>query len=368
MWKSILTLSSILLLSACSPNTFTHNSTLTQKETNTSASAKPIVLNSFTGEQLRLIGRFDTNTQGRAQFTWPGSAVEFRFSGSTATIALASTGDVRFQVAVDGAIQDLWVKAGEATYTLASGLAQGEHTVRLTRLTESFALVTALLSDPSVDGKLLPAPAAAQKRLLVIGDSITAGYGVEGADQTCSYAASTSNQQLTYAALAANAVGADLHAIAWSGIGAWRSYSEKTPVNPSILVRYQRTLADDTNSRWNPALYQPDAVLINIGTNDYWEGSVTDEYRAAMKKLIALVHRDYGNKPVYLIISPMLNGAVRDSQKTVLGSLASANVKIVDLGKIETEDGLGCDWHPNKVTNQRMGKALEQQLKTDLKW
>jgi lysophospholipase L1-like esterase len=357
MWKSVLALSSVLFLSACS------QSALNNKATN-----EPTTFNSFTGERSRLIGRFDTNTPGQAQFTWPGSAIEFRFTGTTAKIALASTGDVRFQVEIDGVVQDLWVKNGEAIYTLASGLTQGEHNIRLTRLTESFALVTTLLGDPLVDGKLLPAPTAAQKRLLVIGDSITAGYGVEGADQTCKYSASTSNQQLTYAALAANALKADLHALAWSGIGAWRSYGEKTPVNPSILVRYQRTLADDINSRWNPTLYQPDAVLITIGTNDYWEGSVTDEYRTAMKTLITMVQTDYGDKPVYLIISPMLNGAARDSQKTILGSLVSTNVKVLDLGKMEPEDGLGCDWHPNKITNQRMGKALEQQLKTDLKW
>ncbi len=357
MWKSALILSSLLTLVACSPH-----SRLDQK-----ANA-PVNSNGFTGEQLRLIGRFDTSTPGKAQFTWPGSALEFRFSGTRADIKLASTGDVRFQLEVNGTVQDLWVKAGEANYELASGLPQGEHQIRLTRLTESFALVTTLLSDPVVDGKLLPAPAAAEKRLLVIGDSITAGYGVEGADQHCSYEARTSNQQLTYAALAANKLNADLHAIAWSGIGVWRSYAEKTPANPSMLVRYQRTLADDANSRWDASRYQPQAILINLGTNDYWEGSVGDEYRANMKQLIAMVQQDHANAPVYLIVSPMLGGAQRASQKIILGSLVGKGVQVIDLGKIETEDGLGCDWHPNIITNQRMGDVLVARLKADLGW
>lgn len=360
MWKSVLILVSLVFFSGC--NSSLHSTTTANESTDT------IALNSFTGTQVRLIGRFDTSIQGKAPFTWPGSAIEFRFTGSTAKIALASTGDVRFQLAVDGVVQDLWVTSGEATYTLASGLAQGEHHIRLTRLTESFALVTTLLSDPQVDGKLLPAPSAAPNRLLVIGDSITAGYGVEGADQTCSYETRTSNQQLTYAALAANELGADLHAIAWSGIGVWRSYGEKTPVNPSMLVRYQRTLADDANSRWDSTAYQPDAILINLGTNDYWEGTVSDDYRANMKQLITMVQTDYANKPVYLIISPMLGSAQREAQKIILDSLVSSGVKVLDIGKIESADGFGCDWHPNKITHQRMGKVLEQQLRTDLKW
>jgi lysophospholipase L1-like esterase len=215
---------------------------------------------------------------------------------------------------------------------------------------------------------LLAAPAPAQKRLLVLGDSITAGYGVEGADQSCGYAAATSNQQLTYAALATKALGADLHAIAWSGIGAYRSYAEKTPANPTILTRYQRTLADDADSRWQVGQYRPDAVVIAIGTNDYWEGSVSDDYRLAMQALITQMQTDYPAKPIYLMVSPMLNGAARASQTAVLNSLAGKLVTVVDLGKIEASDGFGCDYHPNIVTHQRMAQALQQRLKDDLNW
>lgn len=359
MWKSALLFSSLIALAACTSQPLPQ-----QDNTQNSSALSP----GFSGQQQRLIGRFDTSSPGKAQFSWPGSALEFRFTGTRAAITLASTGDLRFQVEVNGKPQDLWVKAGEASYELASGLPQGEHQIRLTRLTESFAVVSSLLSDPVVDGKLLSAPAAREKRLLVIGDSITAGYGVEGPDQHCHYEAKTSNQQLTYAALAANRLNADLHAIAWSGIGVWRSYGEKTPANPSMLVRYQRTLADDANSRWDSRRYQPDAILINLGTNDYWEGSVSDDYRANMKTLIAMVQQDYAHKPVYLIVSPMLGGAQRESQKIILGSLTGKGVQLVDLGKIEPQDGLGCDWHPNKITNQRMGDALVARLKADLNW
>lgn len=95
---------------------------------------------------------------------------------------------------------------------------------------------------------------------------------------------------------------------------------------------------------------------------------MSDDYRANMKTLIAMVQKDHANKPVYLIVSPMLGGAQRESQKIILGSLTGNGVQLVDLGKIETEDGLGCDWHPNKITNQRMGDLLVTRLKADLGW
>jgi len=316
---------------------------------------------------LRLIGRFDTSQEEQIRFTWPGSAIEFRFKGKDAKLKIASTRRVRFEVDVDGVKKDLWVESGEAVYSLAADLRPGIHQIRLTRIIESFEIVTSVIGDPIVD-KLLAAPKAPTRKLLAIGDSITAGYGVEGANKECHYEMETSNQQLSYAAVAAKNLDADLHAIAWSGIGAWRSYAEKTPVSPNILIRSQRTLADDENSHWDVSNYTPDAILINIGTNDYWEGSVSDEYRQQMRKLIDRTQQEYPAKPIYLILSPMLSDTSRESQQSVLTGLTNSQVKLVDLGKIEAADGYGCDYHPNVKTNNRMAEALVKQIKKDLNW
>lgn len=363
--QKIILLCLLTFLSACNSESTDKN---TSNETASSVTQSSSPVTAFIGNNVRLIGRFDESVKGQVSFTWPGSAIEFRFDGTEAKIALKSTGRVRFVVDVDGVSRDLWVEAGETTYTLATHLPRKVHDLRLTRVIESFAVVTSITSDPWIEGNLLSLPPAPQKRLLVIGDSITAGYGVEGPDQNCHYEMETSNQQLSYAAIAAKKLGADLHAIAWSGIGAWRSYGEKTPINPNILARYQRTLADDPASQWNASSYIPDAIVINIGTNDYWEGSVGDEYRQEMVKLIERVQTDYAGKPVYLILSPMLYGAGRNLQQEVLSTLANDQIKLLDLGKLEPGDGLGCDYHPNTVTNNRMADALETRLKTDLNW
>ncbi len=368
MKKNLFLVSTLLLLLLGCTNSSTSSRPASFAGTAATTDTKlAVTANTFSGINSRLIGRFDQSTTGQAKFTWPGSAIEFRFEGSKASINIASANPVRFSVNVDGKTQDLWTQAGSHSYALATNLTKETHTVRVTRLNESTAGVTSFISDPQVDGKLLTVQAP-QKRLLVIGDSITAGYGVEGANQHCHYTLDTSNQQLTYAALAANALGADLHAIAWSGIGAWRSYGEKIPVNQTILNRYPRALADDANSTWNTAQYLPDAILINIGTNDYWEGSVTDDYRLAMAKLIAKVQSDYASKPIYLIVSSMLTNKVHAAQKQVLNSLAKSKVKVLDLGESSGAEGFGCDYHPNMTTHARLGKELEKNLKAELNW
>jgi lysophospholipase L1-like esterase len=335
---------------------------------NNTSSGPTISSNTFTETNSRLIGRFDRNTRDQAKFTWPGSAIEFRFEGTQASINIASQTRVRFVVAVDGNTHNLWIEPGNRTYTLTTNLGKGIHTVQLTRVSESSAGITSFTSGPQVNGTLLAPPQTPQKRLLVIGDSITAGYGVEGTNESCHYTLDTSNQQLTYAALAAKVLGADLHTIAWSGIGAWRTYGEKTPTSPTILTRSTRTLADDATSVWNPSQYIPDAILINIGTNDYWDGSATEEYRLGMKNLIAKVQSDYPGKPLYLIVSPMLTNKVHESQKQVLTTLTSNKVKLLDLIPNDGTEGLGCDYHPNSITQARLGKVLETTLKIDLNW
>ncbi|HEX7026141.1 MAG TPA: GDSL-type esterase/lipase family protein, partial [Gammaproteobacteria bacterium] len=299
----------------------------------------------FTGEKARLIGRFDLSREGRARFTWPGSAMEFRFEGVSASIGIASSDRVRFLVEVDGRESELFVTPGELVYRLASDLETGRHSIKVTRLSESFAGITALTSDPVVDGKLLVPPDPSARRLLAIGDSITAGYGVEGENETCGYSIETSNPLKTYASLAAKASDADLHIIAWSGIGVWRSYGEETPKEPSIIDRYPLTLGDDFDSRWNPAQFPPDAVLVAIGTNDYWDDEAPG-YRDAMGSLLKTLRDDYPQTPVYLIVSPMLSGSVREQQKAVLDSFAGESVAVLDLGIIEASDGYGCDYHP----------------------
>lgn len=362
MKKSLLIVSVLSFLLMCCGTNAKSSATTSSSKSDASSTA------TFTETNSRLIGRFDRTTNGQAKFTWPGSAIEFRFEGTKAAINIASQMQVRFEVKVDGTTNNLWVESGSRSYVLASNLASGTHTLRLTRVNESTAGVTSFISDLQVDGKLLTPPAAPQKRLLVIGDSITAGYGVEGTNEKCHYTLDTSNQQLTYAALAANTLGADLHAIAWSGIGAWRSYGEKTTTNPTILTRYPRALADDATSIWNPTQYTPDAILINIGTNDYWDGAVTDNYRLAVADLISKVQNDYGGKPIYLIVSPMLTNKIHDSQKQVLTTLATAKIKVLDLGENNGSEGFGCDYHPNSITHARLGKVLEKTLKADLNW
>lgn len=314
----------------------------------------------------RLTGRF-WQQGDQLQFSWSGSSIAFRFNGTTAKITLASSDRARFYVEVDGKGRTLWVEKGEREYVLAEGLAKGEHQVLLMRETEAFTIVTAASGPIVTDGLLLTPPVASERKLLVFGDSITAGYGVEGASKDCSYSHDTSTARKAYAMLAADELNADIHVIAWSGIGVWRSYGEQVPTNPTMRDRFNRALADNPEAPWQPTQYMPDAIIVNLGTNDFWTGS-SEGYAAAMADFLASIQARYPSAPVYLMASPMLWGDSRNAQVQVLKSLASDNVQFFDAGGIEQADGLGCDYHPNLTTQTRLATRLASKLSQDLGW
>ena len=130
--------------------------------------------------------------------------------------------------------------------------------------------------------------------------------------------------------------------------------------------RFPRTLPGDAASTWDPADYQPAAVLVNLGTNDYWNGDPGAGYATAMQAFITNLATDYPNARLYLIVSPMLDTLQREAQRSVLKSIKASLLSVLDLGAIEMADGYGSDGHPNQITHARLGAALVEYLKSDL--
>jgi len=89
----------------------------------------------------------------------------------------------RFTVVVDGgAPKTVTSPAGQASLQLATGLANGPHNLVIWRNTEASIGVTQFtgLSNLGTGGALLAPNAAPDRRIEMIGDSLTVGAGVEG--------------------------------------------------------------------------------------------------------------------------------------------------------------------------------------------
>lgn len=316
---------------------------------------------------VHYVGRHDASDPGHVRMGWSGVGAVVRFAGTGASVRLDDKGRY-WTVVVDGQVQPTLATApGEQLYPLATGLAPGEHTVELYRRTEG-SFGPTVMSGFELEGELL-APPPVQRRIEIVGDSITCGYGDEGVSP-CSFSAETENHYLTYGAVAARALGAELSTVAWSGKGVVNNYDHD--VFEPLPQIYDRLLASD-GAPWSFA-WQPDAVVINLGTNDFSTGDDPPEAVFVPAYVAFLGHlRDVYPDTFILAVAPTLFG---DEATMVSGYLQSAVDQRHMAGDAEVAFanvnvdwiGSGCDGHPTVATHAGMGARLTEELQAHLGW
>lgn len=338
----------------------------------TEVEALPVTV-SLADSNLLYTGRFDFKNPEAPSCAWPASALGIKFKGTALNLKLGDNGENRWQIEVDGQPTTcLQTKKGEHLYSLAMGLAEGEHTVRIVKATESFFGVSHLLGfQLNQGGAVLPLPAS-DRRLEVIGDSISAGYGNEALHKEDKFLPTTENAYYTYGAIAAREMKADYACIAWSGKKMW-------PDN-TIPELYDRILPAQADSSWDFAKWTPNVVVINLATNDFGKG-IPDEagWTGAYKAFIARVRKNYPQTEIYCAVGPMMGDWGAGKPLTVLrGYLAKvvadvqaggdAKVRVIDFGTQDAKNGFGANWHPNVKTQKIMADQLAKALKQDLGW
>jgi Carbohydrate esterase 2 N-terminal/GDSL-like Lipase/Acylhydrolase family len=318
---------------------------------------------------VNFLGRFDMTSEGAARFSWPGTAIEARFRGTSISASLDDSGWNFLDVRVDGILlPKLALKKGWRLYLLASGLTAGEHTVRLARRNEGHGGVTTFFGFENAD--LLAAPASPALRLEFVGDSITCGFGVDGKDP-CSFEYATENFERSYAAITGRALAAEVHAIAWSGWGMLRGADGSASSNmPSI---FGRTLTTDRALKWDFSSWQPHAVVIALGTNDFAKGDPGPLLGQATEKFLMKLRVLYPEAWLVLTTSPMLSTERRERSKQYfqeakqrLQSAGDTRVEVLDLPQQTIEQGFGCGRHPSARVHEAAAEKLTSFLRVKL--
>jgi lysophospholipase L1-like esterase len=322
---------------------------------------------------VQWMGRVDATSPEGPRFAWPGTAASVRFSGSSLAVRLKDDGSNAFEVIVDGAAKGvLFTGPSRELYPVAAGLQAGDHEVTLAKRTEAlFGEVQLLGFVPGAGGELRPASAwRPARRIELVGDSITAGYGDEGTTPTCPFSASTENELSAYGAIAAFELGAEHATIAWSG---------KTIGEMNAL--YDRVLPGRADSRWDAASWVPDAVVINLGTNDMLRSDAkADAFVAAFDALVARVRAAHPRAFIVCALGPMLTDGVpagsrrlshaRQYLQTVVDHARAAGDSHVELLEFPTQDTnrAGCGFHPGLATHRAMADQLADLLRSRLGW
>jgi lysophospholipase L1-like esterase len=329
----------------------------------------------------------DASDPTAVKFAWQGAGFVSTVAGTTISVELRTEGatTVYFQPVIDGQPGERFnVDSGaDQAVTLATGLADGDHTVELYRDTEGTQGQSTFLGFDS--GTVKAVPGSKGRLIEVVGDSISAGYGNLGSEPhpnwvatpACHATAENSSWYSSYAAIAGRALDAEVSTIARSGWGMVRdSNGDPAGVLSSVY--------DNALGTSDPTPYgfetEADAVVINLGTNDWAEGDPAAAYETAYVDFIAKVRTHYPEAFLLLTIGSMTGEPELTEVKTRLANVVSAveastgDSKLVtfDLGTQDLgADGsipTGCDWHPNVADHERMAAILQGQLASSLGW
>lgn len=348
--------------------------------TNVSTGFAPVIASG-----VRWFGRVDVSDPQAIKLAWSGTGFVGSFSGPVVSAKLKTVGggDIFFQPVVDGKPGTRFSVGGvEQTIALASGLGAGEHRVELYRETEGKGFGYSVFSGFAAGTPAAP-PAASGRSLEVIGDSISAGYGNLGSEMHpgygpdpnggCRFSTQTESAYLAYGHVAARAVDADASVLAGSG---WGIYSDlggnTTNVMPAL---FGNVLGEQSTPAW-AFTNQPQAVVINLGTNDSSAKNLTaDKFKPAYSAFIATIRGKYPNALILCALGSMMSGTERDNAATYLNEIIAdlaakgeRKLELLDLGTQDVLKGTGCDWHPSAAEDARMGALLANQLKSSLGW
>ncbi len=341
---------------------------------------------SVTTPGIRWVGRVDATDPAAVKFAWQGAGFVAQVTGTTLTVKLEvnGTSTVYFQPVVDGVAGERFkVDPGAAVdVTLATGLSDGDHVVELYRETEGAYGIS--IFRGFTEGSPTDAPAATDRVIEVVGDSISAGYGNLGsephpdwvANPACHWTAENSSWYATYAAIAGRALDAEVSTVARSGWGMTRDNQN----GPNVLANvYENALGTDDATPWSFER-KPAAVVVNLGTNDWAMGDPGTDYETDYVDFIATVRSHYPDAFIFLTIGSMLGAPELAQVNARLASVIQAVSNATGDDKLVTFDfgtqnlgpdgsiPSGCDWHPSKDEHERMAGILQQQLATKLGW
>lgn len=327
---------------------------------------------------------------GNVSFVWSGSTISTTFTGTSIAVMMRDPHG-QYDVIIDDqkSFQPFVPKSPTpAMLYVASQLKDGKHSFVLRRRTEGFSnafgVGTASISKFYLDdgNVLLPtkAPnAASGRRIEVIGDSITCGSGVLGRSPDCDFSFDTEDFFSTYAAIAADRFHAQIHAVCWSGKGLVKNYNETCQLCPNAMPAYYPFILDnyeDESSKWNFSAFQPQAVIINLGVNDFDPANpepVSEaNFTAGYVKLINDLRTVYYNKDIHLFLAcrhaAELSGPC-DLVKAIVANASDERVHYVDLSwKDEPESSLGCGNHPGVLGHLKMADLLVASMGSVIGW
>lgn len=320
---------------------------------------------------LSIMGRTHSTGDYAYEFGFPGVSFRTEVIGKTLTAELQSSGGNSWidVIVDDNHITQVKLEQQLQMIELFNFADSGRHSVEIIHRSENWHGSVTLKKLILTEGKFLPAPALPQRKLLVMGDSVTCGEAIDrvkGEEKNTRWW----NARESYGMLTAKALNAQVQLVCWGGRGLVRSWNGKTD-DKNLAEFYEFTVGDHNPAlKWDHRSYQPDLILIAIGTNDFSPGIPTrEDYVTAYVQLINKLLHNHPQAHIALTDGAILNG----EKKAALIDYLRETISRVNNTRVHQlisnhYPGDSQDAHPTKDQHTAMAKDLTPQLKALMHW
>lgn len=306
---------------------------------------------------LNIGGRVVREADLGYRFGWPAIYFEQNFRGTGVTATVETETEI-FRLYVDGKDRGV-LKPGAPTLTVR-GLPNGEHRVRLEKLTESQSggAVFGGFGFQGVPMTIQPRP----RRIEFIGDSHSAGYGNTSPTRTCTRQEvhDTTDTQQAFGPLVAKRLDADYRVNAYSGAGIVRNYNGVAP-EQNLPILYGRAIPGDAATVANDDGWQPQLIVIKLGSNDFstplnpgerWKDqpALHADYTASYSRFLAVLMARHPQARFILMAGDPF---FEDVEAVAKG--AGDRVRVIRTVEMELT---GCDWHPSLKDHRAMADQV----------
>ncbi len=316
---------------------------------------------------IQYFGRWDFSDPLAPSHSWPGVCIYAEFQGTSIGVKL-NDNFCYYNIFIDGVLLPVFHPAnnGLASYTLASGLSDGVHTILFHKRNETSWAKFSFHGFILDDGKtLLPPPAKPGRKIEFVGDSFTSASGNEydKPDKPANDAPLT-NIYEGFGPITARHFNAQYMMTSRSGFGMVMDWQGSTVNN--IPDCFDQTHTCTATPPWDFEQWIPNLVVIGLGLNDYsgfggWNGPVSDFNRTLYKtryhQFIATLRDVYPGVKI-LAVAPHVAWLQGVISEIVTEENAGGNNDVYYTYYHEYPGGYVYEGHPSVATHRKIADEL----------
>jgi hypothetical protein len=322
---------------------------------------------------IQYFGRWDRTDSQHPAHSWPGVYIVLKFRGSSIGVRMNDPVnyynvfiDERFYGVVHGDQKE------EADYILADSLENTEHSLRLSKRNTSFDqvfTVAGFLLDGQ--GKMLPPSPEPGRKIEFLGDSFTAAEGNEATETEMPWEAKMpfTNIDKGFAVLIARHFNAQYTLTCRPGIGMANDWQG----NPEMVLpaRFDRTLMDFEEPKWDFSQWIPDLAVICLGLNDYsgfggWNHEVSEEnsalFRTRYHEFTESIRKAYPGVKIVAVATHV--EWIRTHVKQVVMEEQAADHDIIYAQFDYFEGGYIANGHPTTATHRKIADQIIEAIES----